>query len=227
MIPGDLLSAFPHRQFHRLPGLLDSWVALPNSNPNACMLMQGGSLHHFYDGLWYDPVERRTHDLPCERRTRYRLSQPDTVQLSHSTNTLIRYDTMFAKWHFHKNRKVGLRWKIGLCVLEQVKKKMNVHCYVLSDLYLTKIQVVCAGYNRIVPLSLIRWRVLLYKACRPHTTRFWAYDDLQCPPRRRCRNSSVRPYAMPSVKILYIGIVGHHNFLKRFKKFREIVSYPG
>ena len=79
MIPGDLLSAFPHRQFHTLPGLLDSWAALQNSNPNACMPMQGGSLYHFYDGLWYDPVERRTHDLPCERQTRYRLSQPDTV----------------------------------------------------------------------------------------------------------------------------------------------------
>ena len=78
MIPGDLLSAFPHRQFHTLPGLLDSWAALPNSNPNACMPMQGGSLYHCY-GLWYDPAERRTHDLPCERRTRYRLSQPDTV----------------------------------------------------------------------------------------------------------------------------------------------------
>ena len=80
MIPGDLLSAFPHRQFHTLPGLLDSWAALPNSNPNACVPMQGGSLYHFYDGLWYDPTERRTHDLPCERRTRYQLSQPDTVQ---------------------------------------------------------------------------------------------------------------------------------------------------
>ena len=79
MIPGDLLSAFPHRQFHTLPSLLDSWAALPNSNPNACVPMQGGSLYHFYDGLWYDPAERRTHDLPCERRTRYRLSQPDTV----------------------------------------------------------------------------------------------------------------------------------------------------
>ena len=79
MIPGDLLSAFPHRQFHTLPGLLDSWAALPNSNPNACMPMQGGSLYHFYDGLWYDPADRRTHDLPCERRTRYRLGQPDTV----------------------------------------------------------------------------------------------------------------------------------------------------
>ena len=73
MIPGDLLSAYSHRQFHTLPGLLDSWAALPNSYPNACMPMQGGSLYHFYDGLWYDPAERRTHDLPCERRTRYRL----------------------------------------------------------------------------------------------------------------------------------------------------------
>ena len=80
MITGDLLSAFPHRQFHTLPGLLDSWAALPNSNPNECMPMQGGSLYHFYDGLWYDPAERRTHDLLCERRTRYRLSQPDTVK---------------------------------------------------------------------------------------------------------------------------------------------------
>ena len=80
MIP-DLLSAFPHRQFHTLPSLLDSWAALPNSNPNACVPMQGGSLYHFYDGLWYDPAERRTHDLPCERRTRYRLSQPDTLNL--------------------------------------------------------------------------------------------------------------------------------------------------
>ena len=80
MIPGDLLSAFPHRQFHTLPGLLDSWAALPNSYPYALRAMQGGSLYHFYDGLWYDSAERRTHDLPCERRTRYRLSQPYTVK---------------------------------------------------------------------------------------------------------------------------------------------------
>ena len=87
MIQGDLLSACPHRQFHTLPGLLDSWAALPNSNPNACVPMQGGSLYHFYDGLWYDPAERQTHDLACERRTHYRLSQPDTVtnKLNRST----------------------------------------------------------------------------------------------------------------------------------------------
>ena len=69
MIPGDLLSAFPHRQFHTLPGLLDSWAALPNSNPNACMPMQGGSLYHFYDGLWYDlarPTVREADTLPTE-----------------------------------------------------------------------------------------------------------------------------------------------------------------
>ena len=44
------------------------------------MPMQGGSLYHFYDDLWYDPAERRTHDLLCERRTHYRLSLPNTVQ---------------------------------------------------------------------------------------------------------------------------------------------------
>ena len=33
MILGDLLSAFPHRQFHTLPGLLDSWVAYSYCTP--------------------------------------------------------------------------------------------------------------------------------------------------------------------------------------------------
>ena len=72
LIPGDLLSACPHRQFHTLPGLLDSRAALPNPYPNALRAMQGGSLYHFYDGLWYDPAGRRTHDLPCERPQRYK-----------------------------------------------------------------------------------------------------------------------------------------------------------
>ena len=67
MIPGDLLSACPQRPFHTLPGLLDSRAALSNSNPNALCAMQGGSLYHFYDGLWYDPAWRRTHDLYCVR----------------------------------------------------------------------------------------------------------------------------------------------------------------
>ena len=51
LIPGDLLSACPHRQFHTLPGLLDSRAALSNSYPNALRAMQRGSLYHFY-GLW-------------------------------------------------------------------------------------------------------------------------------------------------------------------------------
>ena len=55
LIPGDYLSACTHRQFHTLPGLLDSWAALPNSYPSALRAMQGGGLYHFYDGLWYDP----------------------------------------------------------------------------------------------------------------------------------------------------------------------------
>ena len=69
---------------------LDSWAALPNSYPNALRAMQGGSLYHFYYGLWYDPAERRTHDLLCKRRTCYRLSQPNTVratQVCHATDT--------------------------------------------------------------------------------------------------------------------------------------------
>ena len=69
MIPGDLFSAFPHRQFHTLPGLLDSWAALPNSYSNACVPMQGGSLYHLY--------------LPCERRTQYRLSQTRSYNLDY------------------------------------------------------------------------------------------------------------------------------------------------
>ena len=64
MILRDLFSACPHRQFHTLPSLLDSQAALSNSYPNACMPMQGGSLYHFYDGLWCDLAGTRTHDLP-------------------------------------------------------------------------------------------------------------------------------------------------------------------
>ena len=37
LIPGDLLSACPHRQFHTLPGLLVSRAALSKPNPNTCV----------------------------------------------------------------------------------------------------------------------------------------------------------------------------------------------
>ena len=68
MIPGDLLSACPHRHFHTLPSLLDSRAALSGSYPNVLRAKQGGSLYHFYDGFWYDPTRRQTQDLQCEKR---------------------------------------------------------------------------------------------------------------------------------------------------------------
>ena len=79
LIPGDLLSACPHGQFHTLPGFLDRWAPMPNSYPNALRPMQGGSLYHFYEGLWYDPAGRQTHEPLCERRRRLPLSQPNMV----------------------------------------------------------------------------------------------------------------------------------------------------
>ena len=69
MIPGDLLSACPHRQFHTLPRLLDGQAALPNSYPNALCAYAGRQFVTFYDGIWYDPAGMRTHDLPCEKQT--------------------------------------------------------------------------------------------------------------------------------------------------------------
>ena len=127
MIPGDLLSAFPHRQFHTLPGLLDSWAALPNFNPNACMPMQGGSLYHFYDGLWYDPAERRTHDLPCERRTRYRLSQPDTVDNSGLSEIWLYQDTIFIDFDVIKYRILDI-YKIGILEYVTLIDSHHIFC---------------------------------------------------------------------------------------------------
>ena len=37
--PMRSLSACPHRQFHTLPGLLDSRASLSNSYPKACVSM--------------------------------------------------------------------------------------------------------------------------------------------------------------------------------------------
>ena len=56
-----------------------TWPSMPNPNPNALHAMQGGSLYHFYDGLWYDPAGTRTHDLPYERQTHKPLRPPNTV----------------------------------------------------------------------------------------------------------------------------------------------------
>ena len=37
LIPGNILSACPHIQFHKLAGLIDSRPALSNSYHNACV----------------------------------------------------------------------------------------------------------------------------------------------------------------------------------------------
>ena len=71
MIPGDLLSAFPYRQFNTLPDLLDSWAALPNSYPNALRAMQGGSLFMVVSGMTRReansrPTVREADTLPTE-----------------------------------------------------------------------------------------------------------------------------------------------------------------
>ena len=55
-IPGDLYSARPYRQFHTLPSLLHSRIALPKSYPKCFRAKQGGCLYHFYDCLWYEPA---------------------------------------------------------------------------------------------------------------------------------------------------------------------------
>ena len=88
--PRRSLSACPHRQFHALPGLLDSRATLPNSNPNALRAMQGGSLFHFYDGLLYDPAGTRTHDLLCERPRIWRCYYFDDIDV----HTLLAYENV-------------------------------------------------------------------------------------------------------------------------------------
>ena len=52
LIPGDLLSASPLGQFHTLPGLLDSRVALLNSYPNKCAY----ACSQFVQFLWWSLV---------------------------------------------------------------------------------------------------------------------------------------------------------------------------
>ena len=121
LIAGDLLSACPHIHFHTLPSLLDSSAAQSNSYPNACVPMQEGSLYHFYDGLWHVPAGTRTHDLPCERRTRYTLSQPDTVLMKKSGKFMMMADGI--------NRRLLQSFCL---ILPAVLYCVNMHIYCLS-----------------------------------------------------------------------------------------------
>ena len=79
LITGDLLCACPHRQFHTLPGLLDSRAALSNSYPNACVPIREAVRTIFmmvFDMTW---PGAQTGDLPHERRIRQSLSHSDAV----------------------------------------------------------------------------------------------------------------------------------------------------
>ena len=68
LIPGDLLSACAARQFHTLPGLLDSRAVLSNSYPYACVPSREDvctifvMVMHWLFGM-------RSWDLPHERQT--------------------------------------------------------------------------------------------------------------------------------------------------------------
>ena len=55
----------PHRQFHTIPSLLDSRVALPNSYPNPWVLRKDAlcTIFMMVFGTWYDPPGTRTQDL--------------------------------------------------------------------------------------------------------------------------------------------------------------------
>ena len=144
MIPGDILSAFPHRQFHTLPCLLDSWAALQNTYPNACMPMHGGSLYHFYDGLWYDPTERRTHDLPCERRTRYRPSHPHTVNFLGTTiNKHMNWKHHVNKLSSKINRTIGILNRLKHFLPTKVKLSIY-NSLILSQLHFS---ILTSGFS--------------------------------------------------------------------------------
>ena len=62
LIPGDLLSACPHRQFHTLPRILDRWAALSNFYPNAYLPSS--------EAIYIMVFGSRTHDFLHERQTR-------------------------------------------------------------------------------------------------------------------------------------------------------------
>ena len=70
LIPGDLLGAYPHRQFHTLLGFLDSQAALSNSYPTTCLPnREAACRYYFFDDLWYDPTGPQTSDLPWDLET--------------------------------------------------------------------------------------------------------------------------------------------------------------
>ena len=65
-IPGDILSACPLRQFHTLPGLLDSQTSLSNFFPNSYMQCKGVHCTNFMMVFGMTRSGDQTRDLPHE-----------------------------------------------------------------------------------------------------------------------------------------------------------------
>ena len=74
LIPGDLLSAYPHRQFHTLVGLHYQTPSLMH-----CVPCREAVCTLFMMVFGMTPARTRTHNLPCESQTCLPLSQPNTV----------------------------------------------------------------------------------------------------------------------------------------------------
>ena len=117
-----------------------SRAALSNSYSNALRAVQGGSLYHFYDDLWYDSVGTKP---TSERRTHLRvpLRQPDT-----ETNVE----------------------KHGLCKLQGVKLYLLKPSLKLS-LSIWIVGVVSAWYGNQLPLNSLRewwtWSLSYMQGC--------------------------------------------------------------
>ena len=70
LIPGDILSACPYKSFIHYPAFkTDRLFCKIPTLMHACQAGGGGSLYHFYDGLWFDPARLWTQASPHERRT--------------------------------------------------------------------------------------------------------------------------------------------------------------
>ena len=90
IFPRYFLSACPHRQFHTLPGFLDSHVAWSNSYP----MCQVG--RQFVPFLWWSLVwPSQGANLPHERQTRLTLSQPEAVEEN------LKSSSSFQRYHIH------------------------------------------------------------------------------------------------------------------------------
>ena len=92
LIPGDLLSACLHRQFHTLLGLLDSWATLSNSYPNLCVPSRDavGTIFMMVFGMTRPGREPMTYHMRGEHANHLakpKLKQKGTIYISRLSTT--------------------------------------------------------------------------------------------------------------------------------------------